>query len=514
MSKRFLVRVRVWVDEGSGRAPEQRPGVLREPLPQTAICFSGGGTRSMAATVGQLRALSALGLLDDVGYLSCVSGSAWAVVPYLYATDVEQLGSVTPPGDLTLAGLEAVDPQSLLHPATVRFRDSFDQLEADRGVDRDQVWVGAVGKTFLAPFGLYDPNTPHGFGPEAESLGPSSVQSWVSDAPCHRPRVARPFPVVHATLRWPERRSSAQHMLPFEYTPLYVGSPQRRVIQDTWDGERTVGGTLVEPAGFGSTAPEAPADQHGHVAVEPPTEPFTLADMVGASTAFNAEDRDVRGYPHRASWTMAGADGGPGWCRDLFTDGGDVDTFALLGMLRRRIPTIVVFLNSIWPLSLDYDPAQWPEPGDIDPAIPPLFGHANPRWPHNRVFSQDGYRDLVAAWQSAKREGRPLVAHTRLRVEDNEWWGIEGGWDVSVCWVYNDRVAGWEGRLIDEVRQVLPADAGGDPRGPLARFPHYLTVGQNAGDMTRLTPLQANLLAELAGWTVLESAETLRSVLV
>ena len=37
------------------RAPEQRAGVLREPLPHTAVCFSGGGTRSMVSTVGQLR---------------------------------------------------------------------------------------------------------------------------------------------------------------------------------------------------------------------------------------------------------------------------------------------------------------------------------------------------------------------------------------------------------------------------------------------------------------------------
>ncbi len=70
------VRVRVWVDEGAGRAPEQRAGVLAAPLPQTAVCFSGGGTRSLAATVGQLRGLVALGLLDQVGYLSCVSGSS------------------------------------------------------------------------------------------------------------------------------------------------------------------------------------------------------------------------------------------------------------------------------------------------------------------------------------------------------------------------------------------------------------------------------------------------------
>ena len=36
------------------RRPLQWAGVLAAPLPQTAVCFSGGGTRSLAATVGHL----------------------------------------------------------------------------------------------------------------------------------------------------------------------------------------------------------------------------------------------------------------------------------------------------------------------------------------------------------------------------------------------------------------------------------------------------------------------------
>ena len=47
----------------------------------------------------------------------------------------------------------------------------------------------------------------------------------------------------------------------------------------------------------------------------------------------------------------------------------------------------------------------------------------------------------------------------------------------------------------------------------VARFPHYRTVGQNPGSLTRLTPLQANLLADLTGWGVLESAHAVRDVL-
>jgi hypothetical protein len=235
--------------------------------------------------------------------------------------------------------------------------------------------------------------------------------------------------------------------------------------------------------------------------------------MIGASSAFNTPDRDVRGYPHALYWTLPAVEGEPCGVNDLFTDGGDVDNLALLGMLRRRIPAIVVFINSVWPLALDHDPRQWPEDSQIDSAVPPLFGQPSPHWPHNRVFAQSAYREVVSAWQAAKRAGQPLVVSTRLTVEPNPWWGIDGGWQVSICWVYNDRVPGWEAGLSDEVRRVFAGGAGQTPDPALVRFPHYRTVGENPGALTRLTPRQVNLLAELAGWGVLESSDTLQAVL-
>jgi len=508
------VSVRVWADEGPGRAPEQRDGVLSEPLPQTAVCISGGGTRSMAATVGQLRGLVELGLLDRIGYLSCVSGSAWAAVPYLYAADgAVELGVVTRPDQLTREGLDRLEPRSLLLSATSHFRDSFVALDADGSVRPDQVWSRAVGETFLAPVGLYDPTEPTGFGPAAGSAFAAAGERVLPVRRCHRPRVTRPFPVVHATLNWPESRSASQQRLPFEYTPLYVGSPQRRVLRDAEAGPRTVGGTFVEPLGFGSAGSPAVGATDGRVAVRPPLRPFTLGDMIGASSAFNTPDRDVRAYPHACYWTLPAANSGPCVVNDLFTDGGDVDNLALLGMLRRRIPTVVVFLNSVWPLDIDHDARHWPDNGQIDPAVPPLFGQPSQRWPHNQVFLPAAYREVVSAWRAAKRAGHPMVASSRLTVQPNDWWGIEGGWDVSVCWVYNGRVPAWEAGLPDEIRRILPSGASDAPDAPLARFPHYRTIGQNAQALTRLTPLQANLLAELAGWSVIESGDKLRAVL-
>ena len=510
MSRSSLVRARVWTENDSGQAPEQRPGVLRESLPQTAVCFSGGGTRSMVAAIGQLRGLAAMGMLDRVGYVSCVSGSAWAVVPFLFAADgAGRLGAVTPPRQLTLEHLEHVSPGSLLAPVSASFRDRLVALDGDPTVPPDQIWCRAVGEMFLGPHGLYDVTRPVPFGPAVGSLA-RALATPGENGPCHRPARVHPFPVVHTTLNWPEVRAAGQHRLAFEHTPLYVGAPGRRELSAPDGVMRTVGGTYLEPTAFNGEPAGGGDGADGWVDVVPASRPFTLADMIGASSALYTPDRAASGYPHARYRTVPPPATGPHTVNDLFTDGGDVDTHALLGMLRRRIPAIVIFLNTIWPLDPDYDHGVWPEAGQLDPGLAPLFGQPSVQWSNNHVFPRAAFREVVDAWQQDQRQGRPLVASTRVPVLSNPWWGIAGGWEVSVCWVYNDRAADWESVLPPKTRTLFAAE---EADSLIARFPHYRTIGQNPGALTRLTPVQANLLADLAGWGVLESADVVRDVL-
>jgi hypothetical protein len=48
------------------------------------LCLSGGGSRAAAASMGALRGLRCLGLLDEIAVLSTVSGGGWAGVPFTY----------------------------------------------------------------------------------------------------------------------------------------------------------------------------------------------------------------------------------------------------------------------------------------------------------------------------------------------------------------------------------------------------------------------------------------------
>ncbi len=51
--------------------------------PRVALCFSGGGCRAMLQSLGALKAAQNNGLLDLTTYMSSLSGSTWALMPWL-----------------------------------------------------------------------------------------------------------------------------------------------------------------------------------------------------------------------------------------------------------------------------------------------------------------------------------------------------------------------------------------------------------------------------------------------
>ena len=96
-----------------------------------------------------------------------------------------------------------------------------------------------------------------------------------------------------------------------------------------------------------------------------------------------------------------------------------------------------------------------------------------------------------------------IAATTTLRVVDNSWWGVQGGWDVRVHWMYLDRVPDWEADLPADIRaDIDKGNAGGLFHGPYRDFPNYLTMGENTLELLELTAPQVNLLAHLTAWTV------------
>ena len=152
-----------------------------------AVCFSGGGSRALTCAWGQLIGLNTLKdesgkpLLDEVRYISSVSGGSWAAVLYTFRpekfTDAEFLGnSYNPsqlyydqdkPGSLNVSkmGSSALGkiPQNFSNLFEI---DPLDNIIADfititalKGIHLKTsikwLWAYIIGKNVLADFELY-----------------------------------------------------------------------------------------------------------------------------------------------------------------------------------------------------------------------------------------------------------------------------------------------------------------------------------------------------------------------
>ncbi|MEM7114440.1 MAG: hypothetical protein AAF614_18540 [Chloroflexota bacterium] len=525
----------IWVSKGTQyRFAEE---ALPEPPRKTAVCFSGGGTRAMSAAMGQLRGLRALNLIDKIGYISCVSGGSWASTIYTYyqtgaANDDELLGPIITPKETSMAQLKQLPTTRLGYPATLSLRDKLLELH-EAGTPDDLLWQEGIGRIYFAPFGIDD----------SEGLRFFSLdETTVADILQRNPQLdrgqfvtvreadgKRPFLIINGSLIGPKALAPLEHdqLTGFDMTPLYTGIPFGQTI--TYhpllkDAEtRPIGSGYVESFAFGSSAPDSLLDDcegtdlptKCTVKVPGVKRPFTLTLASGISSAAFASILDKITSvidPDMLYWPIQ-SPAQPQAESFNFGDGGDIENYGLLSLLLRKVNRVVIFVNSETKLNLDYDPSQPPEKGDIDTFLPPLFGFPTSMFPNNTVFTQDALVQVVHALQEKKRQGEPLVTVQTHTVQQNDWWGIEGGWEATVCWVYNDRVKSWEEQLPEEIQRDI--DRGNESLidfGPFKHFPNYKTMLENGLDLVELTPEQVNLLADLSCWNMLQSQDLLESL--
>jgi hypothetical protein len=281
------------------------------------IAFSGGGTRSAAATMGQLRALKHLEMLDKVGFVSALSGGSWTVIPWIYLpedyTDEEFLGAYYEPEKLTREIVNCkgntVDGECIGHGSMTRVISSshitrkmlFEWLT----LSRDESYSRAVGKIFLKPFGIYSPNQSFSWDDNTAQRiadqNPASIDKSMLVIPEHR---GRPYPIVNATFI-PSVDGRVASIYPLEITPHYVGSrfetkvmgPFKKVLigkQKCKNFNQSIGGGYVDAFAYDSKTLISPenkqrdsSDGSYPVIVQKTKDQqwFSLADAIGASGA-------------------------------------------------------------------------------------------------------------------------------------------------------------------------------------------------------------------------------------
>ncbi len=523
--------------------------------PWAGVCISGGGSRSLAAAMGELRGLEALGVLPQIGWLSTVSGGTWAGTLFNWApaeiSDAELLGPLElDPSQLRWDSggpaddLGVLDAHAIGSAAT---RLGLEEMLAKaielyyRGIAASELWPRAIGELVLAPFDLGD--TPSRYfswtsGWLARGILADNPGLRASDFLLTRPD--RPYLITNSTLFYPPNPGHPMVSLEAPVRPAGAGGP-RNAWEVGYDFETTpisagippafanagppnpgqpssadLGGGWIDPFAMGSIAPST-VSPDGRFRVPTPPNRFRLSDAAGlSSVAFVYDLLDLahqRGIhflddmvPETVYWPVCRAAQLPrNAARSyLFGDGGNLENQGIMALLRRKLQKVIAFVNTETQLTMSGNEVI------VDSDLPPLFGlewsgaanayvpiAADSPFRFNQVFDRATFDDLrQQLWNRAQAGATAMAVQKNVTVFPNEHYGVAGG-TTDLLWIYLHPVNAWYRQLHDTVKLAMDLE-------PLdySMFPNYYTI-----DQLHLNARQVNLLAHLTSWNVASEEE-------
>lgn len=466
--------------------------------PSYGVAFSGGGSRSAAATLGQLRGLHRTGLIQRVRYISAVSGGAWAAVPYTYLRDRKNalasfLGEAlfVAPEDFTDATLrlrqEDVALASVLDGVGAFYFRFPSALVSGRG---NEIWSDIIGKEILEPFDLDDRET--AFGLYGEHLDPKDAR------PCEMMFVEReppaPYLIIGGTVRCGAR--GREELLPFEITPLYTGIPPIREVP----GCPAPG--YIESYAF-DNRPGGCArcgDGRQSFRIEREKDLFTLSDVLGITSS--APGLVMGKFSGFQTADMRVAGGGNEYRGFKVRDGGGFDNLGVIPLLLREVEEITLFVNSGFaiPNCRECHEGRWKD-GMLQYFDPDL---------RTGVFQPADGRRLTSELLDKRNKEEVAFYCGEFPIREGNQLGIPV-YSPRICWVYLDATA-WKKQLPCHGQRLVRRLKDGS-RSPFRTFPHYRTFRAEGswwqeGD---LDIQEINALSQLTTWTVEQVKDQLLS---
>jgi hypothetical protein len=433
------------------------------------IAFSGGGTRSASATVGQLRGLEQNGWLARVRYMTAVSGGSWAAVPFTYdrthslndllgaplALDPKTIETV-PSGLLaqrivnsglghvgvaeapsflpdTIAGRDLAQTRRLLQMARSAVR-KFRKRDVPEPNRQNKTYAHMLGQIFLD--GVVDDWSRRQYAWDESSGIDMSASGKGLGGFITMDAESRPFLIVEGTLVKPNG-TDYPRLIPVEYTPLYTGVRQQF-------GQ--IGGTYVWPWAYDRLVVAPRSKTHMLVGPGPAERPFTLADVIGSSGAapqltlmlgdkvperFRPALRQASlAFPAFANLAVRAGAPNPVSEELAHGDGGFTDNLGIMPLLARQVRNIIVFVNSM---------SEYRNNEQLQSYFMPLqIRDGNGDKTMNPVFEKDKYLEVLRGFDAAtKARGGAIVCQRNWTVKSNELYNIRGYTGLNVCWVYN-----------------------------------------------------------------------------
>tara|TARA_Y100000588_G_C14212332_1_gene907216 strand:- start:162 stop:1784 length:1623 start_codon:yes stop_codon:yes gene_type:complete len=521
---------RKWIDEN--HFPEVQLVSFKEEYANRdlGIAFSGGGTRSAACTLGQLKALEELSLLPRVKYISAVSGGGWAATPFTYTKDTEQyFGGIRDPENITFSNSKSVHPKSMQSAITNSPLISK-LISGGLKLKGDESFAYSLGKVFLEPYDLHDPSCYFTFNQETEDL---TRQGFPANAQVkfHQVRKGAPYLILNATLL-NEDGLASDKKYHVEYTPFYSGIRVGHIDKDFWNSNDYFGGGYITSCGYDCIGPYSTRDIEGREQLLVKQAPirnidftnekaFSLNDIIASTGAAPQEITSniglgALGFPEFNHMPLNTSEMDYSISEEYpHSDGGHLENLGIMPLLARKMTKIVVFVNTKKPFSPN---VRKPLDSGLNKSIKALFVPIDNLFKKGdfalNVVFDNGEEELVKLIEQftelVKKESSSgehiaktaLFTTSKLVTKANDHYGVEGGLEVEVTWVYNCRSSAWEQKLKDKDLATLIAKKKrliGDQQG-LEDFPHYGTFFENIRGVVELTRVQTNLLTNLSYW--------------
>lgn len=506
------------------------------------ICFSGGGPRSFCATLGYIRALKELKVLDKIKYVSCVSGSTWAWIPFLFMKSswdqdkfigLDIFGNLDKKLDLNM--IKYSDKKYLgnsiisLASNTLLIEYIYQSFRHLGYYERSRIWPYMLGKIFLEPYDLMYTDF---FTINQKILKlyyekPLDIPNNIKfELPYNNDNNDYPFIITNCNVVKPDKRGSLTNtdFILVNMTPLYSGTLGTLVDKDGNYGNGYLNTYAFHPLNFFKKSFDKKKQNNiefGQAEVSKKHDlnninRFNLFDMMGSSSTAFGIITDLLGMSAiNPSYRFVDKELDKVKYFDMI-DGGVLDNAAILPMLQRKMKKIVLFINSNDPIKVDGTDLEMTKSIDID--IRQLFlgdVDVNKEWYFDyfeyindlKVFDNEGgkrWKELLDQMRHNILENDiAFVELIGLKVLKNTNYQIEEYVLDKLLIVYLYKPVEWVNQRLDEdVKQVLMEKQ-------FKKFPYYNTVMENSGwiekEILELTASETNLLSDLTYWNLMKN---------
>jgi len=275
-----------------------------------------------------------------------------------------------------------------------------------------------------------------------------------------------------------------------------------------------MGGGYIETFAFGGREPSQQS-ANGLTEVTKPNYALSLASAVAISS-------DPVLYSQRWYWPVLPDGQQQEPVNFQFADGGCLENSGMMALLARQVKRIITVVSTTTTLddAMDFCDAgsrdDWEEVFStgkhVSDTISSWFGFNRTTvkysYTRNQVFNKSDCLPLLCKLQALKKAGKPAVVSETLRVMDNEWWGIVGGFDVKFVVVPIELSTEFTSKLPDDTRKALQNTS---MRSDFKRYPHFSTF-ENWDPIQLKRPL-SNILAATSEYFVLENKDLFTELL-